>query len=122
MKCNWKKLVTNVVSSLSLREREDSIVYIEQRIISGGEDLSEVGIPTKFDIPVVIAFVDLEPALNWTHRARYVVLDMEGRVQQTIEVSRPPFLSGPSTYLRIIHRGNNAPEWAEVAPWFSPQE
>lgn len=114
MKCDWKKLATEVVSSLSPAEREASIVYLEQRVISPEEDLSWAEITRNIDKPVVIAFVDLEPALNWTHRARYVVLDTQGTVQQTIDVDRPPFLTGASPDLCVIHRGDRAPEWAQA--------
>jgi hypothetical protein len=113
---NWKALATEVVNSLSATEREEAIAYIEQRIVPAGEQLPWPGFTQSFDEPVVIAFIDLEPALNWTHRARYMILDRQGGITQTIDVDRPPFLSGVSPHLRVIHRGNNAPEWAVVAP------
>ena len=114
VKSNWKTLATEVTASLSQDEREESIVYIEQRVIPAGEELPWAGITRSFDEPVVIAFVDLEPALNWTHRGRYLVLGAEGGILQSIDVDRPPFLTQVSPNLRIIHRGNRAPEWAVV--------
>ncbi|MGD8641894.1 MAG: hypothetical protein PVF34_04590 [Gammaproteobacteria bacterium] len=116
MKNNWKKLATEAIDSLSPKEREKSIVYLEQRIIPAGEVLSWPGVQHRFDEPVVIAFVDLEPALNWTHRARYIVLNAQGAIFQTLNVDKPPFLSGVSPLLRVIHRGTEAPLWAAVAP------
>ena len=114
VKSNWKKLATEVISSLSQNEREESIAYIEQRIIPAGEELPWTGIQQSFDEPVVIAFIDLEPAVNWTHRARYLVLGTEGGIRQTLDVDRPPFLTQVSPYLRLIHRGSQAPDWAVV--------
>ena len=114
MKCNWKALAAEVISSLSQKEREESIVYIEQRIISVGEVLPWAGITQSFDEPVVIAFIDLEPALNWTHRGRYLILGTGGGIRQKVDVDRPPFLAGVSPYLCLVHRGNLAPEWAVV--------
>ena len=114
IKCNWKKLASEVISSLSQNEREESIAYIEQRIFPAGEALPWAAIAQSFDEPVVVAFVDLEPALNWTHRGRYLVLGAAGGIRRKVDVDRPPFLTGVSPYLRLIHQGNRAPGWAVV--------
>ena len=114
MMCNWKKLAREVIASLSQNEREESIAYIEQRVFPAGEALPWAAIVQSFDEPVVIAFVDLEPALNWTHRGRYLVLGTSGGIRQKVDVDRPPFLTEVSPYLRLIHRGSRAPDWAVV--------
>lgn len=114
VKSNWKKLAIEVIASLSQDEREESIAYIEQRVIPAGEELPWAGIQQSFDEPVVIAFIDLEPALNWTHRGRYLVLGLDRGIRQTLDVDRPPFLTQVSPHLRVIHRGSQAPEWAVV--------
>jgi hypothetical protein len=114
MTCDWNALASEVVASLSRAEREASIAYIEERIIPAGEKLPWPGIERAFDEAVVVAFIDLEPALNWTHRARYLVLGSEGGIRSSIDVDRPPFLSGVSPHLRLIHRGPGAPDWAIV--------
>ena len=103
-----------MIASLSSKEREESIAYIEQRAIPAGEALPWAGITQKFDEPVVIAFIDLEPALNWTHSARYLVLGAGGGIRRKKNVDRPPFLTGVSPHLRLIHRGSRAPGWAVV--------
>jgi hypothetical protein len=72
MTVKWKKLVTSALASLSDSEREESIAYIEQRVIPAGEVLSWPGITQSFNEAVVIAFIDLEPEFNWTHRGRYI--------------------------------------------------
>jgi len=112
VKRNWKALAAEVTTSLSQSEREDSVAYIEQRIIPAGEELPWAGIMQSFDEPVVIAFIDLEPALNWTHRARYLVLGAEGGIRQKLDVDRPPFLTHVSPHLRLIYQGSQAPDWA----------
>ncbi len=114
MRCNWKALAASVEASLSRAESEASIAYIEQRVIPAGETIAWGGVGRSFDEPVVLAFVDLQPALNWTHRARCVVLDVEGRILRRIAVQQPPFLRGVSPHLRLVHRGDDAPEWAAV--------
>lgn len=116
MSCDWQTLATEVIASLSQSEREESVAYIEQRVVPAGEALSWDGIQQTFDEPVVVAFLDLEPALNWTHRARYLALGTEGGIRRELDVDRPPFLTHVSPHLRAIHRGSQAPDWALVAP------
>ena len=120
MKLNWKKLADETISSLSPGEREESIVYLEQRLFPAGELLPWNEIAQSFGEPVVMAFVDLEPALNWTHRGRYLVLGAAGNLCLTVDVDRPPFLTGVSPHLRLIHRGSRAPSWAVVASAIEP--
>lgn len=114
MKCNWKKLAAEAVNTLSSDERAKSIVYLEQRIIPAREYVPWSGIAQSFDEPVVIAFADLEPALNWTHAGRYLILNTDGGIRATLDVNRPPYLTQVSPDLRLIHRGNEAPEWAVI--------
>ena len=114
MKHDWKKSAASVIASLSPSEREASIVYLEKRVFAPGEAPVCPECKGNEEEPLVIAFVDLEPGLNWAHRGRYVILDGNNRVLRVIEVSHPPFLTGVSPDLRLIYRGKNAPEWAAV--------
>ncbi len=116
MKCDWKALAAEVVASLSQNDREASIAYMEQRIIPEGEVLPWDGITQSFDEPVVIAFIDLEPAMNWTHRAHYLVLGAAGGIRRKVDVDRPPFLAGVSPYLRLIYQGSRVPDWTVITP------
>lgn len=122
MRTNWKALATEVISSLSPAEREDSIVYLEYRVIAAGEKLPWKGLRQSFALPVVIAFVDLEPAANWTHRARYIVLKVEGGIHQSVDVDLPPFLTQVSPHLCVIHKGSRAPQWAVVVSAMEQEE
>lgn len=110
----WTTLIAEVIASLSPNEREASIVYIEQRVISVGEILPWPELQQSFDEPVVIAFADLEPALNWTHRGRYIILRAGGGIREKVDVDCPPFLTEVSPHLRLIYRGTQAPAWAVV--------
>lgn len=113
---DWRQLVRDVIASLNADEREGSIVYMEQRVIPAGDLLAWAGISHRFKEPLVIAFIDLEPAMNWSHRARYVVLGIDGAILHTQDTDKPPFLKGVSPALRLIHRGTKAPVWSVVAP------
>lgn len=116
MKCDFKVLAAEAIASLSEQEREACVVYLEQRVIPAGELVPWAGISQTFDEPVVIAFIDLQPMLNWTHRARYVVIGARGGIQRKIDVDQPPFLAGSSPDLRLIHQGSRAPAWTIIVP------
>jgi hypothetical protein len=118
--CDWKALASEVIASLSPQEREESIAYMEQRIVPEGEALPWPGMTTSFAEPVVIAFIDLAPGLNWTHPGRYLVLGVDGGIRRKVEVDRPPFLTGVSPHLRLIHRGSRAPGWAVITSPVTP--
>jgi len=113
-KPDWEWIANKVVSSLSTGEREDSLVYLEQRVFPAGKVLPWEPVAVSFDEPVVMAFIDLEPLMNWTHPARYLILATDGSIKQRTEANRPPFFSGVSPYLRLIHQGSRAPDWAAV--------
>ena len=112
MKPNWKELASKAIASLSQNEREASIAYIEQRVIPAGEVIELSGINQSFNEPVVIAFIDLEPMLNWTHRACYLIMSAGGGILLKLDVDTPPFLVRVSPYLRLIHKGSKAPDWS----------
>lgn len=113
---DWSRLGRAVVASLPDSEREAAIAYLEHAVVPAGEPLSLAGTELRLDVPVVVAFVDLEPGVNWTHRARYLVLGTGGELLRSLEADRPPFMSGVSPDLRLVHRGRRAPAWAAVAP------
>lgn len=115
MRCDFKVLAAEVVASLSEQEREACVAYLEQRVVPAGERIPRAGISQTFDEPVVVAFIDLQPMLNWTHRARYVVIGARGGILRTIDVDQPPFLAGSSPDLRLIHQGSRAPAWTIIA-------
>ena len=114
MKPDWKKLAHEAIASLSDREREVSIAYIEKHVIPAGELINLPGINKSFNESVVVAFIDLEPMLNWTHRARYLIISVKGSILLKADADCPPFLVEVSPYLRLIHTGSKAPDWSAV--------
>lgn len=110
----WKSLTSKLLSSLSPKEREESIIYLDIKRIPAGQEFSLLEKSMEFPVPVVVAFVDLEPEFNWTHRARYLILDGDGNILDSFDADRPPFLTSTSPTLRLVHRGSMAPSWSAV--------
>ncbi|MGC9419869.1 MAG: hypothetical protein ACP5EN_12945 [Rhodovulum sp.] len=110
---DWTALAGAALAALDPPERETSTLYLVRRAIPAGEPLPwPEGTARRFDQPVALAFADLEPGVNWTHRARYLVLGAGGAVLDRIDTDRPPFLRGVPDDLYLVHLGENAPAWA----------
>jgi hypothetical protein len=64
--------------------------------------------------PSVVAFVDREPAANWGHDCRYLVVDLSSGQATSFDAQFPPFLRAVPESLRLVWRGEEAPAWAAV--------
>ncbi|TCP43250.1 hypothetical protein [Rhodovulum marinum] len=110
---DWTQLAGAALAALDPAERETAILYLVRRMIPAGAPLPwPEGTGLRFDQAVALAFADLEPGVNWTHRARYLVLGSGGAVLDRIDTDRPPFLRGVPDDLYLVHLGENAPAWA----------
>lgn len=110
---DWVRLADAALAALAPDERESALVYLVRRIVPAGGPLPwPEGTELRPGEPVALAFVDLEPGVNWTHKALYMVLGAGGQVVQRIEADRPPFLTAVPDDLVLIHRGAAAPAWA----------
>lgn len=58
-----------------------------------------------------VAFVDLEPALNWAHRCRYLAIRIDGHEIEAVEARFPPFLKERAPTLRVVWTGARVPAW-----------
>jgi hypothetical protein len=59
-----------------------------------------------------VAFVDLEPGVNWGHRARYLLIDRDSQDVRALDAQFPPFLRGMPPGLRVAYRAPAVPDWA----------
>ena len=78
----------------------------------GGHVLRVDGKDETLTEPSVIAFVDREPAANWGHDSRYLVLDARTGAATSFEAQFPPFMRGAPETLRLAWKGDQAPDWA----------
>jgi hypothetical protein len=100
------------VASLAEEERPRGVVYVDDRALEPGDELEVDRGRVQVGAPTVVAFVDLEPGVNWGHRCRYVLVDRESGDVRAIDAQFPPFLRGASPSLRLVYRGPEAPDWA----------
>lgn len=100
------------VASLADEERDRSAVYLDDRVLEPGDELDIDGGRAQVDAPTVVAFVDLEPGVNWGHRCRYLLIDRDSGEVRAIDAQFPPFLRGVPPQLRAVHQGAEVPDWA----------
>lgn len=98
-------------ATLDESERTGSIAYFKPTVVSAGTELhlGDITVPVARDS--LIVFVDLEPAVNWSHSCCYLVVPVVGAVSR-IDARMPPFLKAGGGGWRLLRRGPLAPEWA----------
>jgi hypothetical protein len=97
-------------------ERRSAIAYLDKRELAAGSVLTI----DERDAPVpnrsVVAFVDKVPQANWGHPCRYLLIDLDSGAISSIDAQFPPFLRSTPPTLRMIWKGDAAPDWAAAAP------
>jgi hypothetical protein len=84
---------------------------MSDRVLEPGEELEVDGGRVEVDAPTLVAFVDLEPGVNWGHRCRYLLLDRDSGDVRAIDAQFPPFLRGMPPGLRVVYRAPGVPDW-----------
>lgn len=107
----FEELEQAAIASLSDEERPRAVVYMGDRVLEPGEELEVDGGHVKIDAPTVVAFVDLEPGVNWGHRCRYLLVDRDSGDVRAIDAQFPPFLRGMPPGLRVVYQAPGVPDW-----------
>lgn len=102
-----KEIAGSVVATLSDEERRKSVVYFDPRLLENGAAVSVRGTTLPVTAPSFMAFVDLEPASNWSHPCRYLLVNREDGSIVRVDAQFPP----ASESLRLIHRGEGVDDW-----------
>jgi hypothetical protein len=109
---SWTDVAERVLGTLSKHERESAAVYLDEAEIPAGTELELDHHKVISAGPSAVAFVDPTPAANWGHPSRYLLIDRQTGEVQSLDAQFPPFLHGASATLRLIWKGEHAPEWA----------
>ena len=112
----WDDVARRAMEELSVKERGESAVYLDEREIAAG---SSVRIDGQ-DVPVrqksAMVFVDRQPQANWGHSCRYLLIGLDDGHVSSYEAEFPPFLRSVPSTLRLIHKGAGIPDWAIARP------
>jgi hypothetical protein len=107
-----EELESVAIRSLSEDERGLAVVYISDRLLEPGDELEIDGGRVEVVAPTVMAFIDLEPGVNWGHTSRYLLIDRHSGNVRAVEAQFPPFLRGAPEGLRVVYRAPGVPDWA----------
>lgn len=110
MSLTLEQIAERAIETLTQPEKDSSIVYLDSEEIKAGAsvDVDRKKIEVPWD--GYMAFVDLEPQANWSHKCRYLLVNGCTGEVKSFEASFPPFLRGPSKTLRKIWNGHRVPE------------
>jgi hypothetical protein len=108
----WDTIASRAVEQLAPEERDSSVVYLDEMILPPGAAVEIDGGAVPVQRPSALAFVDLEPRLNWGHRCRYLLVDVETGDVESFDARMPPFLRGAPATLRVVWRGADVPDEA----------
>jgi hypothetical protein len=106
----WDAIAKRALEQLAPDERDTSVVYLDERILPAGATVEIDGRAVPVRGPSVLAFVDLEPRLNWGHRSRYLLVDAESGDVESFDARMPPFLRGVPATLRVVWQGADVPD------------
>ena len=78
------------VGTLSASEKASAVVYLDSKEIKAGESvpIGRESVVAPWD--AWMAFVDLQPAANWGHPCRYLLLDPHTGEVRRFDASFPP--------------------------------
>jgi hypothetical protein len=108
-----RSLADRVLAAIAAQDRDRAIAYLDDRIYGPERPLVVDRTPMTIAVPSRVAFVDLEPAANWAHRACFVVLpEVEGDEAQIVPAQLPPYRGASVEHFSLLWRGAAAPEWA----------
>jgi len=99
---NWNRIRELVLGALSPEELQKSIVYYDEQVLPANTEVEIEKQKTAMPWAGVVAFIDLEPKVNWGHACRYLLVNIETGEIRTIDARFPPFLRGYSDTLRVL--------------------
>jgi hypothetical protein len=109
---SWNEVAKRALATLSPAERQRSAVYLDERELPAGSSVDIDSQQILVTAPSALVFVDLEPAANWGHASRYLIVDLGTGAVRSIDAQFPPFLRGAPKTLRLVWKGPDVPDWA----------
>jgi hypothetical protein len=108
-----QRILDNVRESMDADRLEKSIVYLDDDLKKAGQLLHVGDVVLGMPWDGHIAFVDLEPGVNWGHECAYVAVRSDGSASTWFSAQMPPFLkAGGASTFRLLRCGSVAPQWA----------
>jgi hypothetical protein len=105
-----------LLEQLTEAERQRAVVYELADTVVRGTVLSFPQQTINIPSDALIAFIDQEPAANWGHACRYVLVELNTGRTSSWEARFPPFGVPLGSEWRVAYQAASVPEWAVVRP------
>lgn len=102
--------ITAILRELTTQEKDAAVVYVASDPIPAGTTLELPKTRIKAERDTFLAFVDRDPAANWSHSARYLLLNVENDEVQSVEATLPPFSSNKTLRWRVAYKAASVPD------------
>jgi hypothetical protein len=114
MALNLEQIAERAIATLVPSEKDTSVVYLDSAEVQAGASVPVGRETVEAPWDAYVAFVDLEPPVNWGHQCRYLLVSRRTGDVQSFDASFPPFLKGPAKTLRVVWKGSRVPDWSVV--------
>jgi len=104
------------LAQLDERERATAVAYYATSPVPAGARLAipRADITAPWD--ALLGFIDREPAANWGHACRYVLINRETGEVLSIEARLPPFAGEAPGRWRVAHKPDSIPDTMLAVP------
>jgi len=105
-----EKILKMVLNTLPGEKIEQSIIYLEREPFKAGDTINSGRMSIGVKKPSYMAFVDLQPRLNWGHSCNYVLIDAETFETEIFNAQFPPYQGDyPQSYIVLLRYGVKPP-------------
>jgi hypothetical protein len=108
------RILDMVRANLGADQLSSAIVYLDLNPIRAHKQVRIGDVRIKLPCEAHIAFVDLEPGVNWGHSCVYLAVCRDTNEVIQFKARMPPFLKAETSNFRFLWRGPLAPDWAIV--------
>ncbi|PYS88895.1 MAG: hypothetical protein DMF64_19105 [Acidobacteria bacterium] len=86
-----EELIKQLLAELTPDETNNGVVYVTAQPIAAGTEIKLPRLTINVEADSLLAFVDREPAANWTHSCRYLLINCATGATRSFEAQLPPF-------------------------------
>ncbi len=116
MSISEDRFIAIIKAALTPDEREHAVAYAAAATTPEGVRLELPGL--NLDVPweSYLAFIDRQPMANWSHSARYLLVNSTTGESRSIEAQLPPFRPGSSIHWKAVYKAPALPDAAVAHP------
>jgi hypothetical protein len=109
-----------VKKALSREEVAHAVAYVADNPLPAGTHLNFPKAALDLPWKAFVVFVDREPAANWSHPSRYLLIRADNGEVKSIEAQLPPFGRGP-LHWRVLYQAPGVPDPLLAVPKAPPR-